>query len=84
LTEEGEILADLSIVDSQGLAELAARDGRLALTLENFELAEVEANAVDNRLRCQLVARGLAARTLHGRGSTGQGRDARRCAADTN
>ena len=65
LAEEREVLADLGILDRQRLAELAAGDGRLALTLERLELPEVEADPAHDGLGGQLHSLGLVWRMLH-------------------
>ena len=65
LAEEGQVLADLGVLDRQGRAELAAGDGRLPLPLEGFELPEVEADPAHDGLGGQLLSRGLASRVPH-------------------
>ena len=72
LPEEGEVLADLGVVDRQGRAEPAAGDGRLALALEGFELAEVEAHPADDGLGGQLVSRWARGEDPAREGSVGQ------------
>ena len=65
LAEEREVLADLGILDRQRLAELAARDRRMALALEGLELPEVEAHPAHDGLGGQLHSLGLVSRMLH-------------------
>ena len=65
LAEEGKVLADLSILDRQRGAELAARDRRMTLELERFELPEIEADAAHNGLGGQLHSPRLVSRMVH-------------------
>ena len=51
LTEVGEVFADLSVGVSEGVAELFGGDGVFVGFLEGFELAQVEAEAVDGGSR---------------------------------
>src|SRR5205814_2403632 len=66
LSEEREVLPDLRVVDPERRAELAAGDRGVPLSLEGFELAEVQADPADHRLGGQLLARMLATRVPHG------------------
>ena len=65
LAEKREILADLRILDREGLAELAARDGLEALALIGLELPQVETHPPHNGLGGHLHSRGLALGVAH-------------------
>ncbi len=82
----GEILADLGIVDAEGLADLAAGDLLRPFLVNAFEVAEVETEAVDAGTRepvfaadvCGIrLAHGPSTSVAHGGESRGGGRPSR-------
>ena len=73
LAEEGQVLADLGVVDRQRRPEQAAGDRLVSLALEGFELSQVEADPAHHGLGGQLLSLGIASRVPHGLEDSGEG-----------